>query len=233
MIVEPFGLIIRKGDLVSAEWSGGVTTQLAIYPEGASYATRDFAWRVSTATVEAESSEFTLLPGVARILMVLEGEMRLVHDGVREVALGRFGQDSFDGGSHTESFGRVRDFNLMMGEGCTGSVEALELLADGRSRLHAAEGVVDGASFTAIAAEDGNVLSEVYFALTKARLTQGGVSVELAPGDVYITGGGKAPGGTPTVKAPGSMSGAQTVKVWPGERPAIIIRAAIIQGDYI
>ncbi len=183
------GHIISKDSLTAAQWSGGVTTQLAIYPAGASYADRSFLWRVSTATVEAERSDFTTLSGVSRILMVLEGSLRLIYNGSREVAVGRFGQDSFSGDWHTESIGRVRDFNLMMKDGCTGSVEALELLPMFASRLHTSAGVAESDSFSDIdkASAEGKSISEVYYALTDVRLTApDGMEIAMDSGDVYI-----------------------------------------------
>ena len=62
--------IIRKGELPVSRWSGGTTTQLAIWPEGAVYAERNFVWRVSSARVETQESEFTSLPGVARTIPI-------------------------------------------------------------------------------------------------------------------------------------------------------------------
>ncbi len=118
--------IIRKQQLTTTAWSGGTTTQLAIWPQGASYADRDFTWRVSTARVEAAESEFTSLPGVSRILMVLDGCLHLYHEGHGEAVLERFGQDSFRGDWATRSRGRVTDFNLMM-RGCEGRVDALHM----------------------------------------------------------------------------------------------------------
>ena len=56
-----------------SQWAGGATTQLYIYPEHADYSRRDFIFRLSSATVECERSEFTSLPEVDRILMVLRG----------------------------------------------------------------------------------------------------------------------------------------------------------------
>ena len=49
-------------DYVCSVWSDGTTTQLLIAPEGAHYAARDFLWRVSSATVELDESDFTPLP---------------------------------------------------------------------------------------------------------------------------------------------------------------------------
>ena len=117
--------LIRKGEQKEGVWAGGTTPQLAIGPEGADYAARRFDWRISTARVERDESDFTPLPGIRRILMVLEGSVYLTHDGVREIDLAPFEQDVFEGAQRTRSHGRCVDFNLMTAEGWTGSVTAL------------------------------------------------------------------------------------------------------------
>ena len=48
--------LLTQADQVTTTWSGGTTTQLAIAPEGAVYADRDFLWRLSSAKVELEHS---------------------------------------------------------------------------------------------------------------------------------------------------------------------------------
>ena len=72
--------LLTKADYVTTSWSGGTTTQLAIAPEGAVYADRDFLWRLSSATVELDHSDFTPLPDYNRFLSVLEGEIQLKID---------------------------------------------------------------------------------------------------------------------------------------------------------
>lgn len=114
---------ITREQQQTSTWAGGVTTQLAIYPENASYSERSFLWRLSTAVVEAEESSFTKLEGFDRHLMVLEGELELVHNNEKLVKLRQYEQDFFKGGWSTKSFGRARDFNLMLKEGSTGRLE--------------------------------------------------------------------------------------------------------------
>ncbi len=92
---------------------------------GGGYAERNFVWRVSSARVETEESEFTALPGIARCLMVLDGTLHLRHEGHYDVDLGRFAQDNFSGSWTTHSRGRVTDFNLMTASG-EGRVQLLE-----------------------------------------------------------------------------------------------------------
>lgn len=124
--MKPIKLI--KADRQSTStWAGGTTTQIYIYPENASYPQRDFAWRLSTAKVELEESSFTRLEGYDRLLMVLEGELKLVHKEHHSIQLSRFEQDSFKGGWDTASYGQARDFNLMVKEGIKGSLESIRL----------------------------------------------------------------------------------------------------------
>lgn len=119
--------IITPEEFVTGVWSGGTTTQLAIYPPGASYADRNFIFRLSSATVDTEQSEFTHLPDYDRWLMIFEGRARLVHDSEKEVTLNPYECDAFDGGISTVSFGRVTDYNLMLRKGGTGSMKAIGL----------------------------------------------------------------------------------------------------------
>ena len=51
--------VLRKEFQTVGAWTGGTTTQLAIWPEEADYASRRFDWRVSSARVEQEKSDFT------------------------------------------------------------------------------------------------------------------------------------------------------------------------------
>lgn len=119
--------IIKPEEYETGVWSGGTTTQLAIYPPGASYADRNFIFRLSSATVDTEQSEFTHLPDYDRWLMIFEGRARLVHSSEREVTINPYEYDAFDGGISTVSFGRVTDYNLMLRKGGTGSMKAIGL----------------------------------------------------------------------------------------------------------
>lgn len=117
---------IKHGGYSETAWSGGTTTQLWIWPEDAEYAKRNFTWRVSTARVECEESDFTHLPGVERCLMILDGSVTLSHEGHYEKELRRYDQDNFSGDWHTKSRGRARDFNLMTTSG-EGRVQVVEI----------------------------------------------------------------------------------------------------------
>lgn len=120
-MVEYQAELLHKADYKTTEWSGGTTTELSIAPENSIYADRDFEWRLSSATVEVEESVFTSLPDYNRIIMTLQGGIRLAHNQEEWIELPEFSPHSFDGGDETVSIGKVIDFNLMMRKGvCTG-----------------------------------------------------------------------------------------------------------------
>ena len=100
-----------------SSWSGGITTEFSIAPENGNYQSRDFLWRLSSATVELEESTFTSLPDFDRIILTLEGEMDICHDGGPWIHLEEFSPHRFNGASETRSRGQVTDFNLMLRKG--------------------------------------------------------------------------------------------------------------------
>jgi uncharacterized protein len=129
-------LITRKHEMKTSRWSGGTTTQIAIHPSGASLAERNFHFRISTATVEAESSTFTKLPGVKRVLMILEGCLELEHIGHYSKTLSVSETDSFPGDWETKSYGKVRDFNLMSAGNAEGTLEMVTIRDEDGITIH-------------------------------------------------------------------------------------------------
>lgn len=114
--------IIKSRTFKKNAWSGGTTTQFFIYPYSADYAKLNFDFRLSMATVAVEKSVFTTLPGVSRKLMVLEGEIILIHENRYQKKLCRFDIDEFEGDWKTTSIGKCTDFNLMTKEETTGEL---------------------------------------------------------------------------------------------------------------
>ena len=100
---------------------------MAIFPEDADYEARDFIWRLSSATADQEESVFTKLPDYDRVLMVLEGDAVLAYEGQRVARLKELEQDRFDGGFSARSFGKIRDYNLMVRKGGEGYLDVLKL----------------------------------------------------------------------------------------------------------
>lgn len=120
--------LVSLAEQRTSVWSGGSTTELAIYPPGACYASRDFQWRLSSAVVTADESVFTALPGYQRLLLVLDGQMQLSHEGHHQVLLQPFTRDVFSGSWVTHCRGTGRDFNLMLASGWRGDLRVERLL---------------------------------------------------------------------------------------------------------
>jgi len=168
--------IVRKNDLKTSKWSGGTTTQLMIYPQDSLYSERNFKWRLSSAKVDVEESIFTSLPEIWRIIMVIEGELKLEHKGHHKASLKPFQQDSFSGGYETRSFGKVTDFNLMMGKGCNGAIEHISL-NNGDSKI---------ITFTNDKGEDFTEITEVFYCVDGEIdiLTENNEKITLFQGDL-------------------------------------------------
>ncbi|PKP26525.1 MAG: hypothetical protein CVU03_03030 [Bacteroidetes bacterium HGW-Bacteroidetes-2] len=108
-------------------WSGGSTTELFIFPKKATYKQQNFQFRISTATVEIEKSDFTILEGISRKLIVLKGEITLNHKEHYASQLKKLDMDAFDGGWKTTSIGKCTDFNLMTSASTKGELWAIEM----------------------------------------------------------------------------------------------------------
>ncbi len=123
MIKERFTMehkIYHENDMQIGKWMGGTTKELAIFPQNSKYLDRNFIWRVSSATIEVEESNFTKLPDYNRVLMVLDGDVVLAHQDERVARLKQYEQDRFDGAFKTRSFGKITDYNLMTLKGNEG-----------------------------------------------------------------------------------------------------------------
>jgi len=103
-------------------WAHGTSTELYIFPSDTSFQKRDFVFRLSTATVEADETDFSDFSGLTRILMILNGNLKLIHIGRYCTFLTPFSQATFDGSWKTKSLGKVRDFNLMFNSKANGTV---------------------------------------------------------------------------------------------------------------
>lgn len=119
--------LYRQEDYKTSQWMGGNTTELAIYPKTSKYLDRNFIWRLSSATIEVEESDFSKLPDYDRVLMVLEGEVVLSYEGQRVARLKELEQDRFDGAWKTKSFGKITDYNLMVRKGSEGYLDVVAI----------------------------------------------------------------------------------------------------------
>lgn len=117
-------LHLTPADYQISTWSGGQTTQLFLSPKEGSYQDRTFDFRLSTATVEIETSDFSDLTGYHRILMPLTSSITLTHQK-KEVVLKPFQSYFFDGGDPVSSQGTCQDFNLIYKPSYQGHMSAI------------------------------------------------------------------------------------------------------------
>lgn len=122
--------LLTNPNYQTSEWSGGSTTQLYISPANASYAERNFDFRISSAKVEVPESTFTALPNVNRKLMVLEGEITLNHKNRHSKTLQKYEVDTFNGDWETTAKGICTDFNIMTTGNQTSELSHMQLLAN-------------------------------------------------------------------------------------------------------
>ncbi len=117
----------QSQDFNTTRWSGGTTTELFIWPMDAQFKLGNFAFRLSTATVEIPESKFSALPDTNRTLMVLDGQITLTHEGHHSKRLGAFETDHFKGEWTTLCEGTCTDFNLMTKGTTKGSLVAIQV----------------------------------------------------------------------------------------------------------
>jgi environmental stress-induced protein Ves len=121
---------------------GGITTEIAIFPEDA--ALDAFDWRLSMATV-SNSGPFSLFAGIDRTLAVLEGEgIALSVGGLQQATLTRasppFSFPADRPASARLIAGQVVDLNVMTRRGRF--VHRLERLSPGRSAVEPRRGAL-------------------------------------------------------------------------------------------
>ena len=133
-------LHLTEKDYKVGLWSGGSTTELFIWPEGADYAKREFTLRVSSARVDLEESDFTPLTGVTRYITPLSGGFTLTHPGCEPVVMGPLAVPyRFSGEIATHCVGKATDFYLMLkgAEGEMGLCREIWQLRPGFNCLYA------------------------------------------------------------------------------------------------
>lgn len=147
-------LHLTEKDYKVGTWSGGSTTELFIWPEGADYAKREFMLRVSSARVDLEESDFTLLQGVTRYITPLSGGFSLTHPGYDPVAMDPMAQPyCFSGEIPTHCVGKATDFNLML-KGTDGEMTLCESIWYLRPGFNCLYALAD----TAVELAEGHIL---------------------------------------------------------------------------
>lgn len=133
----------------------GVTRELALWPQDASFEALDFDWRISTAGVDADGP-FSTFPGFERVLVVTDGAgLELDHGDAAPRGFARLLEPyRFDGAWPTSARlarGPVRDFNVLLRRGAAqaelevlrlGARRAVSACAGDHALVHALEGAV-------------------------------------------------------------------------------------------
>lgn len=152
--------IVKQNDMSIKNWSGGITKEIFIYPKDSTYENRNFKFRISSAKVELEESDFTRLENIKRVIMVLEGELKLVHGSRYKRHLKKFNQDTFMGDWGTKSYGKAIDFNLMLREDIDGKVDYIQLDANDKISITKTILEKDKKVFHGLYIQSGEVLVE-------------------------------------------------------------------------
>ena len=108
--------IIKKENQKEHLWTGGISKELYIYPDGSTIDS-PFNFRVSTASINPGEYKFTSFKGYKRLLILLSGSVKLEVDG-KDYYLKPLSHIFFSGDSHTSSLAdeKSNDFNLIFKE---------------------------------------------------------------------------------------------------------------------
>ena len=145
---------LTEKDYKVGKWSGGTTTELFIWPENADYSTRNFFFRISSAKIDLEESDFTPLDGVTRYITPLSGEFTLTHPNAAPVTLKPMDEPyRFFGDTPTHSKGKATDFNLML-KGVDGKMTVCS-----EWKIHAGINCLYAVEQTTVHLKDGYILN--------------------------------------------------------------------------
>lgn len=117
--------VIKPGDFIVHGWSGGVTSEIFLYPEGSDYKKKNFQVRISSAQIKEEGTPYTDFSGFTRFISPIQGQMRIFHTDHHNADLDTYEIDQFDGGWETRSYGLCTDFNLLLSKQWNGKMECI------------------------------------------------------------------------------------------------------------
>lgn len=121
-------ILLKKEEQLTSQWTGGTTRQFAIYPLHARGATDfDYEFEVTSSTMDYNKTQYTLYTGYHRILMIIDGAVKLFHEDNTTVNLSPFEFTEFKGDMLTYSYGYATDYELMIRRGNAGTIGVLTL----------------------------------------------------------------------------------------------------------
>ncbi|PTT06931.1 HutD-family protein [Flavobacterium sp. HMWF030] len=107
--------LFPKKNSKASIWSGGLTYEYTIYPKTANYADRDFVFRISSATIEKEPSEFTKFKGYYRYLVMLDNCLDIEVNKEKKI-YEKYEIIEFNSDDEVTSYTKGIDFNWMVSE---------------------------------------------------------------------------------------------------------------------
>jgi len=106
---------LPKKDSKASIWSGGLTYEYMVYPKTANYADRNFAFRISSATIEKVPSEFTIFKGYHRYLVMLDNSLDIEVNKEKKI-YEKYQIMEFNSDDEVTSYTKGTDFNWMVSE---------------------------------------------------------------------------------------------------------------------
>jgi environmental stress-induced protein Ves len=161
---------IARAGYLRMPWKngGGMTTQIAIFPEAAT--TENFQWRISTAEVTADGA-FSEFVGIDRTLVVLEGSgIDLAVAGNRVQRIDR-GSDPFSFAADAPAYARL----------VAGSILDLNIMTRRECYRHRARKFRDATAWTAA----GRIVV-LFAASASLRIDDGFQTIRVASGDTVV-----------------------------------------------
>ncbi|OXA65458.1 hypothetical protein B0A67_24375 [Flavobacterium aquidurense] len=107
--------LLPKKDSKASIWSGGSTYEYMIYPKTANYSDRDFAFRISSATIEKVPSAFTKFQGYHRYLVMLDNSLDIEVNKEKKI-YEKYEILEFNSDDEVTSYTKGIDFNWMVSE---------------------------------------------------------------------------------------------------------------------
>jgi environmental stress-induced protein Ves len=107
--------LLPKKDSTASIWSGGLTYEYMIYPKTANYTDRDFVFRISSATIEEESSVFTKFKDYYRYLVMLDNCLHIEVNKEKKI-YEKYEIMEFNSDDEVTSYTKGIDFNWMVSE---------------------------------------------------------------------------------------------------------------------
>ena len=114
-------------DFSRNDWSGGTSTQLVIYPSESDLLKQNFEFRISTASIDVEESQFTQFFLHKRIICSLQNPITLIHSEIQPFYLTPLVPYSFDRGMTTKCIGKTIDFNVIFNDSWDASIKVYQI----------------------------------------------------------------------------------------------------------